>query len=58
MRVLWIVNTIFPELAEELKLNKIVYGGWMYGLADALVNNTDIKLSIATVHDGEYIEKR
>ena len=58
MRVLWIVNTIFPELAEELKLDKIVYGGWMYGLADALVNNTDIKLSIATVHDGEYIEKK
>ncbi len=58
MKILWIVNTIFPELAEELNLDKVVYGGWMYGLADALVNNTDIKLSIATVHDGEYIEKK
>ena len=58
MRVLWIVNTIFPELAEELNLDKVVYGGWMYGLADALVNNSDIKLFIATLHNGEYLEKK
>lgn len=57
MRVLWIVNTIFPELAHQLNLEKTVYGGWMYKMADVLVERYNIKLSIATIYNGDFLEK-
>lgn len=47
MKVLWVSNTIFPDLAKELNLSTPVSGGWMFGLAKDLVNN-DIELSVVT----------
>lgn len=54
MKILWIVNILLPEAksllsgSEELKSS----GGWMLGAADALLNNYDVKLAIATVAPG------
>ncbi len=47
MKVLWITNTIFPELAKVLGNDPPVVGGWMYGLANDLTKS-GIKLSVAT----------
>lgn len=51
MKILWITNLLFPEavsmIAESSELRTT--GGWMLGLADALVEQSDIYLSVATV---------
>ncbi|MFH6604958.1 glycosyltransferase family 4 protein [Maribacter algicola] len=47
MKVLWVVNTIFPDLAVEIGLDKPVVGGWMYGLSKALAQK-NVTLTIAT----------
>lgn len=46
INVLWISNTIFPDFAEELGMDKPVIGGWMYGTAKELTKN-GIKLTVA-----------
>lgn len=55
MRVLWIVNTIFPYPAEKIGVSKTVFGGWLNALAEALVKESDIELGIATVYSGKNI---
>lgn len=50
MRVLWIVNTIFPAPSEKLGISRPVLGGWMYGLAEQVAKQAGIKLAIVTTH--------
>lgn len=57
MKILWIVNTIFPYPAEQLNIKKCVFGGWLIGLAEQLKKNTDIELGITAVYDGNKIKK-
>ena len=57
MKVLWIVNTIFPYPASKLLINKECFGGWLNGLANSLRNNKEIELAVATVYDGKIIKK-
>ena len=47
MKVLWVSNTIFPDLAKTLGLPPPVSGGWMFGLAKDLANN-GIDLCVVT----------
>ena len=51
MRVLWITNILFPEAERLLSGNGELKasGGWMLGSAEALLLNSDIKLTVATV---------
>jgi len=53
MKVLWIVNIILPEAIALLNGSGISdhkgSGGWMLGLADALLGTGEVELSIATV---------
>ena len=53
MKVLWIVNTVFPKPSLVLGLQSPVFGGWMYGLANQLSEVSGIKLSIATIYNGK-----
>lgn len=48
MKILWISNELFPDLANAIGQRVPTAGGWMYGLAKDLVKN-DIELSVATV---------
>ena len=57
MKVLWIVNTIFPYPASKLLIKKECFGGWLNGLANSLRNNSEIELAVATVYDGKIIKK-
>lgn len=51
MRVLWIVNTLFPE-AEALLTRRSVEiqgsGGWLPSLAESITNNGDVELYVAS----------
>lgn len=57
MKILWIVNTIFPYPAEQLKIEKCAFGGWLNGLANQLKEQEDVELGIATVYNGNEIKK-
>lgn len=57
MKVLWIVNTIFPAPSKVLGLTLPTIGGWMYGLAEKVSKSDNIELVIATVYSGNKIEK-
>lgn len=48
MRILWIVNTLFPAPSEEMGLPVPVVGGWMYSLLKQLSKDPQIELSVAT----------
>lgn len=48
MKILWIVNTLFPAPSLELGVPIPVVGGWMYGLAEQLSLETGIEIAIAT----------
>lgn len=48
MKILWVTNTIFPDLAKSLKLNIPVVGGWMYSLAKDLSKVDNIELTVVT----------
>ncbi len=57
MKVLWIVNTIFPYPAQQLNMKQSVFGGWLNSLFEGLNKEKDIKLSIATVYNGKQLLK-
>jgi glycosyltransferase involved in cell wall biosynthesis len=50
MKVLWITNTLFPDVCNELKIEVPVVGGWMFSAAlELLHENTTIQLAVATL---------
>lgn len=55
MRIIWIVNTIFPYPAEQLNYDKSIYGGWLNGLATNLILNSEIELCIVSTYDGKKL---
>lgn len=57
MKILWIVNTIFPYPSKMLGNKENVFGGWMMGLKNSLENKSNIKLAIATTYDRNKLEK-
>lgn len=58
MKILWIVNTIFPYPAKKLDLTPTVFGGWLISLTEGLQQRKEIKeLAIATVYNGEKLIK-
>jgi glycosyltransferase involved in cell wall biosynthesis len=61
MKVLWITNTLFPDICAELNLPHSVAGGWMYGLGSALSSKDGVDLYVATptnkVNHLKYIKK-
>ncbi len=57
MKVLWIVNTIFPYPAEQIGIDKTAFGGWLNGLSTSLKKYDNIELAIATLYNGKNIKK-
>ena len=52
MKILWIVNTIFPYPSQQLGMKKNPFGGWLIGLANKCIQEENIELAIATVYSG------
>lgn len=57
MKILWITNILFPDVCKIKNLPIPVIGGWMYSLANALLIESDIELAVATVFNGDRLEK-
>ncbi|MFC2110149.1 glycosyltransferase family 4 protein [Bacteroidota bacterium] len=55
MKILWIVNTVFPDLAQILNKEIPIGGGWMYGMAKKMASRPDIQLGIASVHEDDFL---
>lgn len=47
MKILWTVNLIPTELADALKINTVVLGGWVESMAARLRCREDVQLNIA-----------
>jgi glycosyltransferase involved in cell wall biosynthesis len=52
MKILWIVNTIFPEPSLALGLTPPNIGGWMYELAKQISQSDGVELAVATTYAG------
>ena len=55
-KILWIVNTIFPFPAEKLGLKKTAFGGWLNSLSNAIKENDNFKLAVATTYTGKVLK--
>jgi len=56
MKILWITNTLFPDICIELGISVPFIGGWMHSGAKALLNeNSEIKLAVATLYKGKEL---
>ncbi|MEM6542975.1 MAG: glycosyltransferase, partial [Bacteroidota bacterium] len=47
MKILWVVNTLFPDLSIALGKKLPTAGGWMYGLARDMVER-GVQLTVVT----------
>lgn len=57
MKVLWIVNMVFPEVAEKLNLKTSTSGGWLLDLARGVANSNEVELGVMTYYSGtEFID--
>ncbi len=57
MKVLWITNTLFPDVCKELKIPSPVVGGWMYaGAKSMLEENENIQLGVAALYNGQDLK--
>lgn len=54
MNVLWIVNTVLPELAEEYKLETSASGSWLVDWSQKLAETENINLAVACVYGSEF----
>lgn len=53
MKVLWITNTLFPDVCKKLEMPTPVVGGWMHAGAKSLLEeNEKIDLCVATLYQG------
>ena len=50
MKILWIVNTIFPYPSKKLNIENTVFGGWLNGLAERMSKNEQVELGVATTY--------
>lgn len=56
MRVLWIVNTIFPVPAQKIGIKPSVFGGWLSSLFEGIKNNQEIdKMAIVSTYSGQQL---
>ena len=58
MKLLWIVNIIFPYPAEKIGMKNTVLGGWMLSILNEVKKNKNItEIAIATTYNGKKCEK-
>ena len=54
MRILWIVNMVFPKLASKLNISTGNSGTWMFDIADMLDKDEKVDFAIACVYGKEF----
>ncbi len=55
MKILWVVNAVFPEPSKDLDMGSPPSGGWMFGLAkDIVENGHDLVVTTVLFKSKEY----
>lgn len=57
MKVLWIVNTMFPYPASKLGLDSTCFGGWLNSMHSKIVENDEVEIAVATTYQGSKFLK-
>lgn len=57
MKVLWIVNTMFPYPAEQLNSSASCFGGWAHSLFESLNKSNEINFCIVSTYSGKELKK-
>jgi len=57
MKILWIVNAIFPYPAEKIGIEKSCFGGWAHSLYESIKNEKGNEYSIVSTYSGLKLEK-
>jgi glycosyltransferase involved in cell wall biosynthesis len=58
MKLLWVVNIIFPYPAEKIGMKNTVFGGWMLSILQNLKDNKNIKeIAVVTTYNGKELKK-
>lgn len=58
MKILWITNTIFPELANEMNMTFSNSGGWMHQFKDSLSRENDLVICSFDINHKKLIERK
>lgn len=55
MKILWIVNIIFPYVAQKIGIPRTSFGGWLNGLLEQIKNEDNIDIAVATEYRGNKL---
>jgi glycosyltransferase involved in cell wall biosynthesis len=53
MKVLWIVNMVFPSVAKKIGVPTSTSGGWLLDLASAIGKKENVELGVMTYYSGD-----
>ena len=57
MKILWVVNFIFPDVADKLGMKRNISGGWLLDLSKQISTVEDINLTIVSMYPGNELKK-
>lgn len=57
MRILWVVNFVFPDVADQLGIPKNLSGGWLLDLSKQIAAMSDINLTIVSMYQGKELKE-
>lgn len=58
MKVLWIVNVLFPQMSKHIEIAPgAIGGGWMFSLAEDMKNVEEVELAVVTVANVSSLTK-
>ena len=53
MKVLWVTNIIFPDVAEHLGIQQMASGGWLTYFLELLSLDTRVDIAVLSVYRGK-----
>lgn len=57
MRILWVVNFVFPDVAEQLNIPKNLSGGWLLDLSKQIASMPDYRLTVVSMYQGKELKE-
>ena len=57
MKILWVVNFIFPDVAEQLNIPKNISGGWLLDLSRQIADVPDFQLTVVSMYPGKELKE-
>ncbi len=57
MNIIWVVNFVFPDVAQKLNLPKNISGGWLLDLSRQIADTKDIQLTVVSMYPGNDLKE-